>query len=58
MILFLSLGLLVRESGQVSLCQYAFAAVGAAAFCHLVTDHGVPWLLALLLAGLVAVPVG
>ncbi len=57
-ILFLSLGLLVRESGQVSLCQYAFAAVGAAAFCHLATDHGVPWLLALLIAGLVAVPVG
>ena len=42
----------------MSLCQYAFAAVGAAAFCHLVSDHGVPWLLALLLAGLVAVPVG
>ena len=58
MILFLSLGLLTRESGQVSLCQYAFAAVGAAAFCHLVSDHGVPWLLALLIAGLVAVPVG
>jgi ABC-type branched-subunit amino acid transport system ATPase component/branched-subunit amino acid ABC-type transport system permease component len=58
LILFLSLGLLVRESGQVSLCQYAFAAVGAAAFCHLVSDHGVPWLVALLLAGLVAVPVG
>ncbi|MEX1008701.1 MAG: branched-chain amino acid ABC transporter permease/ATP-binding protein [Acidimicrobiia bacterium] len=57
-ILFLSLGLLVRESGQVSLCQYAFAAVGAAAFAHLATDHGVPWLLALLLAGLIAVPVG
>jgi ABC-type branched-subunit amino acid transport system ATPase component/branched-subunit amino acid ABC-type transport system permease component len=57
-ILFLSLGLLVRESGQVSLCQYAFAAVGAAAFCHLATDHGVPWLAALLLAGIVAVPVG
>ena len=58
LILFLSLGLLVRESGQVSLCQYAFAAVGAAAFCHLVSDHGVPWLPALLLGGLVAVPVG
>ncbi len=57
-ILFLSLGLLVKESGQVSLCQYAFAAVGAAAFCHFVSDHGVPFLLALLLAGLVAVPVG
>ena len=57
-ILFLSLGLLVRESGQVSLCQYAFAAVGAAAFCHLVSDHGIPFLVALPIAGLVAVPVG
>jgi ABC-type branched-subunit amino acid transport system ATPase component/branched-subunit amino acid ABC-type transport system permease component len=57
-ILFLSLGLLVRESGQVSLCQYAFAAVGAAAFSHLAVDHGIPWVFALLLAGLVAVPVG
>jgi ABC-type branched-subunit amino acid transport system ATPase component/ABC-type branched-subunit amino acid transport system permease subunit len=57
-ILFLSLGLLVRESGQVSLCQYAFAAVGAAAFAHFATDHGFPWFPALLLAGLVAVPVG
>jgi ABC-type branched-subunit amino acid transport system ATPase component/branched-subunit amino acid ABC-type transport system permease component len=57
-ILFLSLGLLIRESGQVSLCQYAFAAVGAAAFSHFAVDHGIPWLLALLLSGLVAVPVG
>jgi ABC-type branched-subunit amino acid transport system ATPase component/branched-subunit amino acid ABC-type transport system permease component len=57
-ILFLSLGLLVRTSGQVSLCQLGFAAVGAAAFGHLMTDHGVPWLLALLLAGLITVPVG
>ena len=57
-ILFLSLGLLVRTSGQVSLCQLGFAAVGAAAFGHLVSDHGIPWLLALLLAGLIAVPVG
>ena len=31
MILFLSLGLLVRRSGQISLCHLAFAAVGAAA---------------------------
>ena len=57
-ILFLSLGLLVRESGQVSLCQYAFAAVGAAAFSHLAVDFGLPWVLALLLAGLITVPVG
>jgi ABC-type branched-subunit amino acid transport system ATPase component/branched-subunit amino acid ABC-type transport system permease component len=57
-ILFLSLGLLVRLSGQVSLAQLGLAAVGAAAFGHLVSDHSIPWLPAVLLAGLIAVPVG
>jgi ABC-type branched-subunit amino acid transport system ATPase component/branched-subunit amino acid ABC-type transport system permease component len=56
--LFLSLGLLVKVSGQISLCHLAFAAVGAAAFGHFTTSFGLPWLLALVLAGLVAVPVG
>ena len=54
-ILFLSLGLLVKTSGQVSLCQYAFTAVGAAAMGHL-AGAGVPWLAALLIAGLIAIP--
>ena len=57
-ILFLSLGLLVRLSGQISLCHYAFAAIGAAAFCHFTDDWHIPWLAALLLAGLLTVPVG
>ncbi len=57
-ILFLSLGLLVRNSGQISLCQLAFAAVGAAAFGHFTTSFGMPWLLSFVLAALVAVPVG
>ena len=56
-VIFLSLGLLVWTAGQVSLCQAAFAAVGAAAFFHL-TGAGVPWLAALLLTGLVTVPLG
>ncbi len=56
--LFLSLGLLVKTSGQISLCHLAFAAVGAAAFGHFTTSFGLPWLVALLLAGLVAIPVG
>jgi ABC-type branched-subunit amino acid transport system ATPase component/branched-subunit amino acid ABC-type transport system permease component len=56
--LFLSLGLLVRRSGQISLCHLAFAAVGAAAFGHFAGRDGMPWLLALVLATLVAVPVG
>jgi branched-subunit amino acid ABC-type transport system permease component len=56
--MFLSLTLLVRVSGQISLCQAAFFAVGATTFSHLVHDFHVPWLLALLGAGLVAVPLG
>jgi branched-subunit amino acid ABC-type transport system permease component len=57
-IVFLSLGLLVRTSGQVSLCHVAFTAIGAAAFSHLALDTGLPWPLALLGCGLVAVPIG
>ncbi|WP_188110708.1 ABC transporter permease subunit [Aeromicrobium ginsengisoli] len=56
-ILMLSLSLLVRLSNQVSLCQMTFAAVGAAASYHLI-DHGMPWSVALLGAGLVAIPIG
>ncbi|MGQ0467954.1 MAG: branched-chain amino acid ABC transporter permease [Sporichthyaceae bacterium] len=56
-LLFLSLGLLVHTSGQVSLCQMSLAAVGAAAFAHSVSN-GIPWGLAILIGGLVAVPVG
>jgi ABC-type branched-subunit amino acid transport system ATPase component/branched-subunit amino acid ABC-type transport system permease component len=56
-ILLLSLGLLIRTSRQVSLCQYGFAAIGAAAMAHF-TGAGIPWLIAVLLAALVAVPVG
>jgi ABC-type branched-subunit amino acid transport system ATPase component/branched-subunit amino acid ABC-type transport system permease component len=56
-ILFLSLGLLVRASRQLSLCQITFAAIGAVAFSKL-TGAGVPWLPALLIAGLVVVPIG
>jgi ABC-type branched-subunit amino acid transport system ATPase component/branched-subunit amino acid ABC-type transport system permease component len=56
MILFLSLGLLVRKSGQISLCQLAFAAVGAGTFGHF-APH-MPWLFALILSTLVAAPVG
>jgi len=55
-ILLLSLGLLIRTSRQVSLCQYGFAAIGAAAMGHF--SHHLPWLVALVLATLVTVPVG
>jgi branched-subunit amino acid ABC-type transport system permease component len=57
-VIFLSLALLERMSGLVSLAQLAFAAVGAATFAHLATDAGLPWLPAVLLAGLITVPVG
>jgi ABC-type branched-subunit amino acid transport system permease subunit len=57
-VLFLSLGLLVRLSGQVSLCQIGFAAVGGCAFSKLATEQNLPWPLAVLLAGLITVPVG
>jgi ABC-type branched-subunit amino acid transport system ATPase component/branched-subunit amino acid ABC-type transport system permease component len=57
-VLFLSLGLLVRTSGQVSLCHISFMAVGVCAFSHLHVDHHWPWFIALLAAGGVAVPVG
>ncbi|HEX3826805.1 MAG TPA: ABC transporter permease [Sporichthyaceae bacterium] len=56
-LLFLSLGLLVHTSGQVSLCHVALAAVGAAAFAH-AESGGVPWGLAVLWGGVVAIPVG
>lgn len=57
-LIFASLRLLVVTSGQVSLSHAAFAAVGAAAFSHLAGGQGWPWLVALVAAGLVAVPVG
>jgi ABC-type multidrug transport system fused ATPase/permease subunit len=57
-ILFLSLGLLVRMSGQVSLAQVSFMAIGVVAFSHMAVDHHWPWLLALLFAAVVAAPIG
>ena len=57
-VVFLSLGLLVQLSKQVSLCHAAFAAVGAVALSHLAGGAGLPWPVALVGAGLAAVPVG
>jgi ABC-type branched-subunit amino acid transport system ATPase component/branched-subunit amino acid ABC-type transport system permease component len=57
-IVFMSLGLLVRTSGQVSLCHVAFIAIGACAFSHLTVGSHVGWWLALVLCGLIAVPIG
>jgi ABC-type branched-subunit amino acid transport system ATPase component/ABC-type branched-subunit amino acid transport system permease subunit len=57
-IVLLSLGLLVKESGQVSLCQSAFAAVGGGGVAHSATQWGLPWIVAVLFAGVVAAAVG
>ena len=57
-IVMLSLGLLVRTAGIVSLCTAAFAAIGATSFSQLHVDAGIPWIPAVLIAGLIAVPVG
>jgi branched-subunit amino acid ABC-type transport system permease component len=56
-IVLLSLGLLLWSSGQISLCQMAFAAIGASTFAHL-QHSGTPWILAMVLAGFAAVPAG
>ncbi|MCW2495273.1 branched-chain amino acid ABC transporter permease/ATP-binding protein [Jatrophihabitans sp.] len=56
-ILLLSLGLLVRTAGLVSLCQAGFAAIGAAAFSQLAVEGHLPWLLAVLIGALVCVPI-
>jgi ABC-type branched-subunit amino acid transport system permease subunit len=56
-IIFASLGLLVWMSGQISLCQMAFASVGACTFAH-AQARGLSWAAALVVAVLAAIPVG
>jgi branched-subunit amino acid ABC-type transport system permease component len=56
-LVFSSLGLLVGLSRQVSLCHAVFAVFGATTLAHLLTA-GVPYVVALILAGVVIVPVG
>jgi ABC-type branched-subunit amino acid transport system permease subunit len=57
-IIFLSLALLVRVSGQISLCHAAFAAAGATTFHHMSVGLGLPWVIALGLAGVATALVG
>jgi branched-subunit amino acid ABC-type transport system permease component len=56
-VILMSLGLMLWTSGQISLCHMAFAAVGAVTLGH-AESAGLPWLLGVVLAALVAVPVG
>ena len=53
-----SLRLLVRTSGQVSLCHLTFVAVGATTFSHLASGAGAPWAAALVGAGALTAVVG
>jgi branched-subunit amino acid ABC-type transport system permease component len=55
--IFAALALLIWTSGQISIAQMAFAAVGAATMAHAL-QAGFPWLLALLVAGLIMLPIG
>ncbi|MDQ2651001.1 MAG: ABC transporter permease, partial [Actinomycetota bacterium] len=55
--MLLSIGLLTWTSNQISLCHAAFVAVGATSFAHL-SDAGLPWVPALALGALAAVPLG
>jgi ABC-type branched-subunit amino acid transport system ATPase component/branched-subunit amino acid ABC-type transport system permease component len=57
-VVFLGLALLVRTSGQVSLCQLGFAAVGATTFVQIADGFGVPWFAAIVVGGLAAAAVG
>ncbi len=64
-VLYLSLALLVRVSGQVSLCHVALQGAGAAFFGHAVShgglagfNLGLPWGLGVVVAGLLTVPLG
>jgi branched-subunit amino acid ABC-type transport system permease component len=57
-LIFASLALLVWTSGQISLCHASFVALGASTMGHLTSGAGVPWAMALLLAGLLTVPIG
>lgn len=56
--MFSALALVVRTSGQILLCPLTFAAIGAAAMSHLSVGAGLPWGVSIVLAGLIAVPIG
>jgi len=56
-ITLLSLGLLVRTAGLVSLGHAAFGAIGAVAFAQFIANYDMPWILAVLLGALVVVPI-
>jgi branched-subunit amino acid ABC-type transport system permease component len=58
LVVLVSMVVLVNLSGQVSLCHAAFAALGATTFSHLAGGAGLPWGVAFVAAGILAVPLG
>ena len=50
-VLFLSLGMLVKASNQVSLAHVGFAAIGCVAFSVARVEWGLPWIVSLVVAG-------
>jgi branched-chain amino acid transport system permease protein len=57
-IIFLSFTMVMGEGGMIWLCQATFAGCGAIATAQLATNHGFNPLLAVLIGGLVTVPIG
>ncbi len=57
-IIFLSWTLVVGEGGMLWLCQITFAGVGALTASQLAVNHGWPVLAAIVVGGLVALPMG
>lgn len=57
-VVFLALGMLVRVSGQVSLAHMSFMAIGVCAFGQFVHVHHWPWIVGLVVACGLAVPIG
>ncbi len=57
-IIFLSFTLVTGEGGMIWLCQSTFAGIGALTTAQLAVNHGWPVMAAVLVGGLVAVPVG
>ena len=57
-VLFLSLGMLVKSSNQVSLAHVGFAATGCVAFSVVRVEWGLPWILSLVVAALITIPIG
>lgn len=57
-VIFLSFTLMTGEGGMIWLCQITFAGVGALTAAELATGHGWPVMAAVVVGGVMAVPIG